>query len=496
MVALPFLAWAVLAAMPTTEVASAAGSAQAVRGPVQVTPGAAYPRGVATPFTAHVVATEGASFTPSISGTSLTGRFTTCSVTNGAHCVVLTSGAVLLVGNSDGADDEDVDVTLTGTLTPANTIPLASTEGAPMQPSLRAVTVTAAPRAPTVGATAVGVATVPVTTNPAVQEELALATTTPVDGAVVDPGAVVQYRATLKRTGNRSKETVALLDLVRDSSDTYALTLGTGGEVHFVPGEETMTVGVDVHLPADAKPGVAAMRLRVRWGADIELGAIHRFRVTGTEPAPAPAPAPSPSPGPGPVATETDPGDDTPAPRSPGPSTPTTPVAAKPGPIVLTGPLHVAPEPSGGGDASEAENAGPTDTTWPQVRIDLLAKPKLVVRPGVAPVVPLRYGCPRTELRCTMVATITWAPRRGAKPIRLGTAKLTLASGKSGRSTVRLTYGARKLIAKHRLLRALLTVSTTDAAGNVSHGRLALTFQQAPNRRASHRRPATRRSAA
>ena len=403
---------------------------------MSITPASAYPRGMSTGWSVSLATTESATFTATASAPDIDVRFSGCSVPLPNSCTIAANGAVHVNTDGDTTASEPVTLTLTGTATPAVTIPLHSTEGAPMQPSARVLTVKATATGTTTGAPMTRTVSLPVTTNSSTQSVLELTTLLPTDPTVAVRGGAVPYRATLTRTGNLAAETPVHLRLLPGTSGTSGTDGAATALVMIAPGVTSVTVQLSAQVPVNAPEGVATWRLQAVWGVDDEVGTARSFTVPPAPPAPAPDPTP-------------------------------VPVPVTPAPL----PVPPAPQPQ-----PVAAAAKPSDDTPPAVGVRLLTGTRMTVAPGVRPRIGLRFTCPKNERSCVLRTTLTWKRTPTSKPILLGVGTLRLKGGTAGRSSFLLSTGARALLRRHGMLRTLLLVTATDASGNVATGRLPVTL--------------------
>lgn len=124
-------------------------------------------------------------------------------------------------------------------------------------------------------------------------------------------------------------------------------------------------------------------------------------------------------------------------------------------------PQPVVDQVTGVGDAVDvAPTVPPADRMAPVIRLTL-ARHVRVHR--AKPVLPLRFACPATEVRCRYRLTLT--VRRGRRHVRIGVATALVARNQTRLSSLPLNATGRRLL-RRTAMHATLRVVVTDASGN------------------------------
>jgi hypothetical protein len=133
-----------------------------------------------------------------------------------------------------------------------------------------------------------------------------------------------------------------------------------------------------------------------------------------------------------------------------------------------------APTPAGvqaaGTGGAKGTSAQTGDHSAPRLTLALVGGGKLVGNSTLS----VTAACPKSEKTCkavfTLLATIgkTSSSKAVARPVSVAHATLSFAGGQKKTLKLKLSSAARTVLKRTRKLKATLSVSVTDAAGNVT----------------------------
>ncbi|MCW2925907.1 MAG: hypothetical protein JWM98_3311 [Thermoleophilia bacterium] len=425
-------------------------------GAVQVA--ATYPRAAVGRLHVPVHAREGHPVLLTFAAAGVSVRLIGCRAVDGLGCTIDQAGLVSATGDGDEVLDEPMELDVEASVVPQRGIALTSVEGIGFTPAARSLAVGAGEAdAPADGLAAHADAILHIVTNPALDAEIEFETTLPAEGVVVEPGAVVPFRATMRRTGSKAIESVVTLDVVPEVGDPLDAA-GLIASVRMAPGVATTTVQMSLVVPSGPASGPRRWRLRARYGVDVGLGALRTVVVQAPKPPAPPAPTPEPAPAPAPTPVPVD--------RGGGPAgTDVPPARATGSDVAMTPDARPVAVPDG-------QPAG--DHSPPAVAIHLFSSTRIHASDTRRIAVPLGITCPRSERACRVVVDVAWRSPGTKRRVVVARAVVLLRGGATTRATMHLTPVGRTLLARHRLLRAVLSVDANDAAGNHSRGHQAI----------------------